>query len=431
MNMIPAFSSLKKRWIRYWFAPVAPIGFAMFRIAFGLILLLYHMPRLWHIGALYTKAGYLFPIHLFFVLHLPLPSFVAALILNIVLLAAIASFILGYKTKCCAVIIFALHAYFSLLERFSTKGYGQIMIIYALLLIWSPSGEFLSIDAVIKRFRRIMKGGLLRERIAHTRVPVTMQRIMLVQLVQIYSFNVLSKFFTGGWNWFNGQNVLSIYRDTAGFARPFVIPILNAFRPLPILLGILIPGMLLFIACQLLRRDDRPYAIICGVIYHGFALVTTTVPYVFTFLMFSLYVIAIEPDVWERWWSRLTRYYEKKHATLFYDDTCALCRRTTAFIRAADELERIRYVSISSITASSVMIGGREVDRDALLREMHMESPEGALVKGFGAYRAISRMIPLFWAILPFLYIPGVPFLGKKIYGFIAKSRKNVCVSCT
>ena len=422
------FSRIRQRWSDYWFSETTPVGYGVFRIAFGLVLLLYHVPRLWYIPELYTRAGYVFPMPLFFVLHLPIPSFGFAALLNVILICAIIFFIFGYKTRISAIVIFALHTYFSLLERFSTKGYGSIMIIYALLLIFSPCGEFLSVDSMRKRSRSFMKNP--RVIFTYSRVPITMQRIMLWQLAEIYFFNTLSKLSVGGWNWFNGKNVLNIYRDTEIFARPFVLPLLEAFKPLPVILGILIPGTLFFIAFGLLRRNDRPYAIAFGIFYHVFALVTTTVPYVFTFLMLSLYIIAIEPDVWERWWSRFIRHYEGKQAALFYDDTCALCRRSVALIHAADMLNRIRYVGISSVFSATAVLAGREVSRQELLREMHMVSADGSVSKGFFAFRAIARIVPLFWIIVPLLYVPGARWAGERIYSFIARRRKNICRNC-
>ena len=423
-NSISIFFRMKHRWIGYWFSQTSPIGFAVFRIAFGLVLLLYHVPRLWYIGELYTKKGYLFPMHLFFVLHLLIPSYSLAVALNIVLVSVIIFLILGYKTRFFAIIVFILHTYFSLLERFSTKGYGAIMIIYAFLLIFSPIGEVLSVDSMRKRFQTFIKNS--KEDFSYARVSITMQRIMLWQLAEIYFFNVSSKILNGGWGWFNGQNMLNIYRDTETFARPFVLPFLEILKPLPILLGFFIPGTLLFIAIGLVRAQDRPYAIALGISYHLFALFTTTVPYVFTFLMFSLYIIAIEPETWERWWWKLMRRYEKKRTMLFYDDACVLCCRTIACIHSADILERIQYIPISSVRSDAVMIGKNQISREDLLREMHLVLLSGSVSKGFFAYRAMMRMIPAFWITVPFLYLPGARWIGERVYAFIARNRKNV-----
>ncbi len=421
---------IKNSWNTYWFARVAPIGFALFRIAFGLVLLLYHVPRLWYVSELYTRDGYLFPMRLFFVLHLPVLSFPWILLFNIILILAIIFFIVGYKTRYAAVIIFVLHTYLSLLERFSTKGYGTIMIIYSLLIIWSPCAESFSVDAAIKRFRRIIKGASVHERSSYSRVPVTMQRIMLWQLADIYFFNALSKLIWGGQGWFNGQHLLNIYRDTENFARPFALPFLSVFKSLPIALGTLIPSTVLFIAFGLMRRNERPYAIMFGIIYHLFALITTTVPYVFTFLIFSLYIIAIEPEVWERWWSMLLAYFRKKSAVIFYDDACALCRRTIAAIYAADMFERIKFVALSSLSGAYVMVGDREINRQELLHAMYVKSSNSPAVKGLLAYRVISRMIPLFWIFVPFLYIPGARLVGTMAYSFVARNHKNICRMC-
>lgn len=417
----------EKKWNEYWYREASSIGYAFFRIGFGLVLLFLHIPRLWYIAELYTSEGFLYPMRQFTLLHLPIPSFFAAAILNGILILAIICFTVGYRTKISTAIVLLLHLYLTMLERFSTKGYGAIISIYLFLLLFAPSGSFLSIDYLRNRMRQWVSGIMDMRGVRPPRTRVTLQRVMLWQLSFIYFFNVVAKLSSGGLGWFTGVHVARIYEDTDMFARPFASAIFAHMGWLTPLMGFGIMGMLFFISIGLLRREEQMYAIMFGVGYHSFSLFTTTVPFVFSLLMFSLYLIAIDPDRWDAWWRRLQNYYAKKRAKLFYDDGCGLCQRTVAFIRAVDVFDRIQYIGLSTISDSQVVIGGRAVDRDMLYQEMHFVSPDGSLSKGFLAYRALARMFLLFLPAVPFLYFPGVRWAGDKIYAFIAKRRKNVC----
>jgi predicted DCC family thiol-disulfide oxidoreductase YuxK len=58
-----------------------------------------------------------------------------------------------------------------------------------------------------------------------------------------------------------------------------------------------------------------------------------------------------------------------------------------------------------------------------MLREMWVKRPDGKHFGGFKAFRALAVVLPLCWPILPFLWLPGVAWIGKRIYGFIARNR--------
>jgi hypothetical protein len=42
---------------------------------------------------------------------------------------------------------------------------------------------------------------------------------------------------------------------------------------------------------------------------------------------------------------------------------------------------------------------------------------------GFDGFRRMVWAMPMFWIILPLLYVPLVPTIGRMIYGWIAKNR--------
>jgi hypothetical protein len=58
------------------------------------------------------------------------------------------------------------------------------------------------------------------------------------------------------------------------------------------------------------------------------------------------------------------------------------------------------------------------------MEEMHLITPDaGRIYHGFGAFRWMAWRLPLLWALAPFLYLPGIPTLGQRIYLWIARNR--------
>jgi hypothetical protein len=54
---------------------------------------------------------------------------------------------------------------------------------------------------------------------------------------------------------------------------------------------------------------------------------------------------------------------------------------------------------------------------------MRVVRSDGRTYDGFEGYRALAWAIPLWWPLLPLLYLPVVPTIGQAIYSRIATSR--------
>lgn len=423
------YSQLKDFWIRYWFLEKSSVGWAAFRVAFSIVLLIYHVPRFFYIKELYTPAGFLFPSRLLSIFYLLIPNFGWAIILNIVLAVAIICFLIGYRTRTSAVIIFLLHTYLSLLENFSMRGFGQIMIVYTFLFIFSPAGAFFSIDYAKKRVLSFKNNKVSDIKTDSPLVSLTMQRIMLWQLASIYFFNVITKILHGGLRWLSGINIFYLYQDTQAYAREFMLPLMEFLKPvLPILGNIIIAG-LIFMPLGLLSKRDRKYAIAFGVIYHGFALITIKVPPVFSLLMFSLYLIAIEPDTWERWWHNWQKKMTREKATLFYDANCGFCRMFITWVIAFDFFAKIEPMDIN-LLPEKIAINTQIINKGDFLKEISLLSPSKQLYRGFYAVRKILTYIPHMWILLPLFWLPGASIVGVYLYRLVAKNRYGICRHC-
>ena len=67
------------------------------------------------------------------------------------------------------------------------------------------------------------------------------------------------------------------------------------------------------------------------------------------------------------------------------------------------------------------------LDPHRLIEEMHVLTPDRRRAfAGYSAFRWIAWRLPLTWLVAPFLYLPGVPWLGNRVYRWVAKNRFNL-----
>ncbi len=109
-------------------------------------------------------------------------------------------------------------------------------------------------------------------------------------------------------------------------------------------------------------------------------------------------------------------------ASVIYDGDCAFCCKSIAILRRLDWFGRLEYINFRDpaqpLLKEPILAGAPLVD------EMHLVTPSGSHVyHGFGALRWLAWRVPLLWIVAPFLYIPGVPLLGQKMYLWVARNR--------
>jgi predicted DCC family thiol-disulfide oxidoreductase YuxK len=102
-----------------------------------------------------------------------------------------------------------------------------------------------------------------------------------------------------------------------------------------------------------------------------------------------------------------------------------MCRKSVAILKRLDWLKRLSYQdarNLEHLPESTVAL-----DPDRLLEEMHVVTPNRRKAHaGFRAFRWIAGRLPLLWMLWPFLFIPGVPWLGQKLYRWIARHRYHL-----
>ena len=107
---------------------------------------------------------------------------------------------------------------------------------------------------------------------------------------------------------------------------------------------------------------------------------------------------------------------------VLFDGECPLCQRSVAILKKLDWLGQLRFQNArdtKNLPSSDV-----ELNQKKMLEEMHVLTPDRKHAPaGFKAFRWIAWRLPLLFPLAPFLYIPGVPWLGNKVYLWIARNR--------
>ncbi len=107
---------------------------------------------------------------------------------------------------------------------------------------------------------------------------------------------------------------------------------------------------------------------------------------------------------------------------VLYDSDCAFCRKGVSIVSKLDWLNRLHYQSARD--AESFPPSGVPLVQEKMLEEMHLLRPDRQKTYvGFRAFRWMSWRLPLTLPIAPLLYIPGVPWLGDRIYKWVARNR--------
>jgi predicted DCC family thiol-disulfide oxidoreductase YuxK len=105
--------------------------------------------------------------------------------------------------------------------------------------------------------------------------------------------------------------------------------------------------------------------------------------------------------------------------TLLYDGGCGFCHRSVRLLLALDTHNRLEPRPIQD---SIALLDAHGVDPSAALDEMHVVDG-GRIFHGFEAFRRFAWATPYLVAIAPLLQLPGIPWLGARVYRAVARRR--------
>ena len=100
-----------------------------------------------------------------------------------------------------------------------------------------------------------------------------------------------------------------------------------------------------------------------------------------------------------------------------YDNTCLFCIDVKKDIDRIDRGKKLKWIGIDKFKYKKY-----KLKKEDLLKEMYLIDNE-KVYKGYYAWKQISKRVPLMYPFYVILLIPGMDFIGDKIYKIVSKHR--------
>ena len=409
-------STVVEHWRAFWFAPARPTNLAIWRIVFyGTTLLFYGGEDV----AAWATVPEVFwhPIRLFGVVHLVVLPESTLHLLSVVWAVALAASCIGLFTRASTIVAFVIGLYLiGLPHNFGKVHHGDALTVFMLgILACSRCGDGWSIDRLVALVRRPTLAQGPRSSGEYT-WPL---RLGCVLITLVFLGAGTSKLRQSGLRWITSDNMANMLVNhhyshhppvrwslalaphrwlTSGIAAMTVL--LETAAPLALfsrwLRVVLIPSLFLM---------QVGIWLLMGILFRDFLV---------------MYLVWVPWDRLGDW--IVGRWAGRPTYAVLYDGSCGLCRRTMGVVRALDPLRR---VAIHDVHGDWPEVARRypHLSQETCMAEMHVVAPSGRITLGFDGYRALAWTLPAAWLVLPLLYLPGVRWVGRRVYARVAARR--------
>lgn len=247
-------------WARFWFAPVETSTMALFRIAFGIVVVGWTISLAPPLYAFFGEDGVL-PVHpdagpgSWGVLEIS-SSVPAVTVLYLTLLVAALSLVVGFHTRLAAAVVWVGLVSFGRRDPWVLNSGDLMITVLAFYLVLMPSGAALSVDRWVKQRSRFWDC---------PKRSVWPLRLVQVQVSILYFFAVWEKVRGATWN--DGTAVSYAFR--IGDLERFPIP--GFVTDSLLLVNLMTYGTLvveLGLAVLVWNRKLRPWVLLAGVALH-------------------------------------------------------------------------------------------------------------------------------------------------------------------
>lgn len=109
--------------------------------------------------------------------------------------------------------------------------------------------------------------------------------------------------------------------------------------------------------------------------------------------------------------------------TALFDGHCVICQSTRRTIIALDWFNRVEFLDLHD--KAQVERRYPQYDHAQLMGEIHVIADE-QLYAGFMGTRRMLKEVPLGFPLWLIMQLPGMTWLGRKIYAVIARNRYAV-----
>ena len=110
---------------------------------------------------------------------------------------------------------------------------------------------------------------------------------------------------------------------------------------------------------------------------------------------------------------------------VLYDGLCPFCRKSIGLAQWLDWRKRFHYQNCRDV--ENLPPSAEPLDAQKMIEEMHVVTADRR--HAFAGFRAVRHMLwrfPLTMMFAPFMYVPGVPWVGGKVYRWVARNRFKI-----
>ena len=327
---------------------------------------------------------------------------------------------IGWRTRIviplCTLCVFVLNG---ILREYSGYWHQNLVPIYVLaVLSFTPCGDGWSID----RLRKIYQGRAVPDSRRTSAVYGWARYLCWVPIALTYAAAGFSKLRADGLDWVSANNMKSLLFQQTLYPTAGNFSISLYLAPAPdivfVLLGIAaISGETLFVTVLFSRVARRILPAVTSLMHIGIIFLQNIVFLDLILLMLIFYNFTDSRKRIGRWLGGA------EPIRVLYDGICPLCRRTIRILTSLDLFHRLEFQDFRRLNL--VEFNHRHalnLTPGALEKEMFVTSG-GKSYGGFEAYRVIASAVPVFWPLVPWLFLPGVSRVGKTVYKRVARKR--------
>ncbi|MBI4004250.1 MAG: DUF393 domain-containing protein [Candidatus Omnitrophica bacterium] len=299
---------------------------------------------------------------------------------------------------------------------------GVIPVYVMAVLSLTPCGDGWSVD----RLRKVARGAPVPPADRATAVYGWARYACWVVIALPYLAAGMSKLRNSGLTWWNATNMrIFLYRDTLnpmGFESELSLRLTSAPDAVFAVLGLVgLLAELVFVSVLFSRWARRILPFVAAGMHAGIFLLQNI-------LFLDLMLLQLAFIDWTRIRTAAGRWLEAHRGTLevLYDGQCPLCVRSVRLLGPLDLFNRLRWIDFRTLNLTDYNAGhGVRLTSSELEQAMAVVSRRRTR-QGFKAWRAIAQAIPAGWLVAPWLYVPGIPWLGERVYRRVAQSRHKL-----
>jgi len=388
-------------WRTYWFRPASLADLAIARIlVVGILAYLDGTTRFLRVGG--VSPQFWKPIEIVHGLGIGQPSVETMARMaeaTVVLLVAVG---LGVFTRVALALLLVLQLLQeALLNSLGKVSHGTLPLMYALLfLVLSPCDRAFSLGAVWRRARAAGRGAL-EPPVRRSRFARWPRDLLFIEIAAYYYLAGLSKLRYAGVRWIDGSSLqYYLLQKATGpglwlAAHPTACAVLSAMVltfELTAMFGVV--------------RVLRPVVLAGGALFHLGTWVFMDITFWPVVALYTVYVPWRRLATWvARWTGFATRPLD-----LLYDGGSAGSRRLVSVVRDLDLARRVHLVDVAP-------------HGDPQPAALLVRGPDGRTLAGYDAFRRLAWALPAAWILVPLLYAPGVPSLGRRLHAGAARRR--------